>query len=547
MNVPHLLAVDPGGLGGAVLRGSPGPARDRWIADLRAALPPGAPVRRVPLHVTKDRLLGGLDLVATLRAGQQVTDRGLLAEAEGGVVLLAMAERISPTTATHLSAALDREDRCGLGILAFDEGRGEECTPPMLLDRLAFHVDLDDVPAKKAPAMETSAARLRLGSITIDAEIVAGLCATAVVLGIASLRAPILAVRAARAVAALAGRDSVSIDDAALATRLVLAPRATVIPQEPAEPPEEPHPPEPEAVTHTDNATGAPDTGPMQDMLLAAAVASIPGGLLARLRAVDKGTPRAMPGRVGQSRVDLRGRPVGTRTGDPRAGLRLNLLETLRAAAPWQRLRGRSDGAPVQIRREDFRVTRLKQRSETTTIFVVDASGSQALNRLAEAKGAVELLLAECYTRRDKVAVLAFRRHAAELLLPPTRSLVRAKRSLAGLPGGGGTPLAAGIDSGRELADALRRRGGTPTLVLLTDGRGNVSLSGKGGRVAAERDADLAARRLRHAGHPAILVDTSVRPTAASRQLATTMGARYLALPFAGPSALARTARSAAG
>jgi magnesium chelatase subunit D len=101
-------------------------------------------------------------------------------------------------------------------------------------------------------------------------------------------------------------------------------------------------------------------------------------------------------------------------------------------------------------------VSRFKQRRETTTIFVVDASGSAALHRLAEAKGAVELLLADCYVRRDRVAMLAFRGKGAELMLPPTRSLVRAKRSLAGLPGGGGTPLAAGMDAAARTRAGLR-------------------------------------------------------------------------------------------
>ena len=97
--------------------------------------------------------------------------------------------------------------------------------------------------------------------------------------------------------------------------------------------------------------------------------------------------------------------------------------------------------------RSDLRITRLQQRAATATLFVVDASGSSALHRLAEAKGAVELLLAECYVRRDQVGVIAFRGRGAEVLLPPTRSLVRAKRSLAALPGGGGTPLAAGLQA----------------------------------------------------------------------------------------------------
>ena len=80
--------------------------------------------------------------------------------------------------------------------------------------------------------------------------------------------------------------------------------------------------------------------------------------------------------------------------------------------------------------------------------------------------------------RRDQVALIAFRGRGAELLLPPTRSLVRAKRSLAGLPGGGGTPLAAGIDAALALADAGAPRGGTPVVVLLTDGRANIARDG---------------------------------------------------------------------
>lgn len=176
-----------------------------------------------------------------------------------------------------------------------------------------------------------------------------------------------------------------------------------------------------------------------------------------------------------------RGRPSGARRGEPRSGARLNVIETLRAAAPWQKIRHAEAErlrpihakpgarALVQVRRDDFHVTRYKQRSATTTLFVVDASGSSALNRLAEAKGAVELLLADCYVRRDQVAVLAFRGRGAELLLPPTRSLVRAKRSLAGLPGGGGTPLASGIDAAAALAASIKRRGETPIVVLLSD------------------------------------------------------------------------------
>ncbi|WP_035641255.1 VWA domain-containing protein, partial [Bradyrhizobium sp. ORS 375] len=223
----------------------------------------------------------------------------------------------------------------------------------------------------------------------------------------------------------------------------------------------------------------------------------------------------------------------GARRGEWRAGARLNVLETLRAAAPWQPLRRRAQrggkSGRLIVHKDDIRITRFKQRSGTTTIFVVDASGSSALQRLAEVKGAVELLLAECYIRRDEVALIAFRGRTAELLLPPTRSLTRAKRSLAGLPGGGGTPLSAAIFAATELALAVKAKGQAPTIVLMTDGRANVARDG-GGRSEAEAEALIAAKQLALTGIPVVLVDSSPRPQDKAAQLAGAMHARYVAL-----------------
>ena len=227
--------------------------------------------------------------------------------------------------------------------------------------------------------------------------------------------------------------------------------------------------------------------------------------------------------------------------------------ETLRAAAPWQKLRQRqqapTDGQKqrIVVRKEDFHVTRFRQSGQTTTVFVVDASGSSALNRLAEAKGAVELLLADCYVRRDSVAVLAFRGQTAELILPPTRSLARAKRSLAGLPGGGGTPLAHAIDAAILLADQLRKKGETPIVVLLTDGKGNIARDGSPGRAQAATDALAAATEMRLRGFSTLLVDTSPQAQDAAKNLAQAMGAQYLALPYAGANSLNQAVRAVAG
>ena len=168
------------------------------------------------------------------------------------------------------------------------------------------------------------------------------------------------------------------------------------------------------------------------------------------------------------------------------------------------------------------------------------------MQRLGEAKGAVELLLADCYIRRDQVALLAFRGQGAQLLLPPTGSLLRAKRSLAGLPGGGPTPLAAGIDAALALSDSIRRSGRTPVITLLTDARANIARDGSGGRPRAEAEAIDSARALRASGVATLLVDTSPRPNPFARRLAEEMHARYVPLPYADASALSRAVRAAA-
>ena len=589
-----LFAVDPLGLGGVVLRAGSGPVRDAWLARLKALLPADAPWRRVPLHINDDRLLGGLDLSATLQAGRPIAQRGLLAEADGGVLLLAMAERLSASTAASVASVLDARrvvvERHGvgvrsdsrLGVVALDEGLdADERTPARLRERLAFQVTLDVATAQsEVDALWTrddvAAARSRLASVTLKDDIVEGLCAAGLALGVDSIRASMQACRAARAMAALDGRDAVTAQDAAMAAGLVLAPRATRVPaqnspleaaddESQAEPPQaeaaadDAPPPKSEANagadTNTDTESSIPD-GAVDDMVLEAALASIPPGLLALLALGNLRSPRSpSAGRAGASQAgNSRGRPTGARRAEPRGGARLNVIETLRAAAPWQALRrreaaasGRECAALIQVRREDFHLWRFRQRSETTTLFVVDASGSSALNRLAEIKGAVELLLADCYVRRDSVAVIAFRGKGAELLLPPTRSLVRAKRSLAGLPGGGGTPLAAGIDAAFTLAGAIRRKGATPVVVLLTDGRANIARDGAPGRAKASEDALASARQLRVDGFAALLLDTSPQPQETARALAAEMGARYLPLPYAGADAMSQAVRAAGG
>ncbi|EWY36031.1 hypothetical protein N825_31915, partial [Skermanella stibiiresistens SB22] len=229
-----LFAIDPAGLGGVVVRSAAGPVRDRWLTSLKELMPAEAPFQRLPCHVTDDRLLGGLDLAATLQAGRPVMEHGILARSDGGVVVLAMAERFPASMAARLAGVLDRGEvrleRDGFtrvlaarfGLVALDEGGADEGAAVSLTDRLAFPLDLDGVTLAESAetqhaAAELEEARRRIADVTASGEIVEALCSTAAALGISSIRAPLLALRAARAAAALAGRAEVEAADAALA------------------------------------------------------------------------------------------------------------------------------------------------------------------------------------------------------------------------------------------------------------------------------------------------------------------------------------------
>ena len=279
-----------------------------------------------------------------------------------------------------------------------------------------------------------------------------------------------------------------------------------------------------------------------EDILLDAVRAALPPDLLAKL--ANKATRTAQgSGSGARKQGNRRGRPLPPR-GSSGQG-RVDLVATLRAAAPWQTIRRAADPArtgPI-VRRADLRHRRYEEKSDRLLIFTVDASGSAALARLAEAKGAVEILLAEAYARRDHVALVAFRGEGADLLLPPTRSLVQTKRRLAALPGGGGTPLAHGLMEAQAVAETARRKGLTPTLVLLTDGRANIALDGSRDRRQAAEDATRIAREL--TGIDALVIDAGTRPEPALKALAAILHAPYLPLPRADAKRLSQAVNAA--
>ena len=596
LQVAQLLVINPHGLGGVIIRARSGPVRDRWLAYLNTIAQLGGmrlPLRKMPLGISDENLIGGIDLDQTLRTGKAVLRQGLLAQCDQQLLLMPMAERVEVGAVAKVVSALDngfisierdgqsRRIESHFGIVALDEGIEDDEHPnEKIRQRAAFLLNLDilgwrDLPETDDDFVPDSQllqdARENFSNVTVSEDSLDALVGVAEQLGVISIRALNLAINTAKCLAAFDSEDEVSSLHLQRAIALVLSPRATRMPQ--SAPPEEEELPsesdeqpeneqdpvdqeqeddkeeqenqeDQEDQEDQDRESNTETPQALEDEILEAAQAAIPADLLARLADLaDLKSPKGMGGKTGAVKVGrMRGCPLGNMPGMPEGGKTLSIIDTLRAAVPWQRVRRAEMMAAgktiplgkIMIRKEDFRIKRYQERTQTLTMFIVDASGSSAMHRLAEAKGAVELLLAECYIRRDQVAVMSFRGSVAELILAPTRSLVKAKRALSGLPGGGGTPLSRAIDESFEIASVSMRKGLTPTLVFLTDGRANIAKDGSPGRPKAMEDAQQSARSASYYSFKSLWIDTSPQARDEGKAMAALLGSMYLPLPNAG-------------
>lgn len=519
-----LLAIDPTGLGGLVIRARNGPVRDAF-AETYHAMP--QPIIKFHPAMDDDTLFGGVDLTETLTRGLLTLRKGLLGRE--GTALLSMAERCEPALAVRLAMALDSGQLRSL--IAIDEGvKPDEQVPDALRERLAFNIHLD-MPMNAIGLLpdqsEIEIARTRLNAISTHDETLEAIVSLSAQLGISSARAPIFALRAARAHAAFHGRLDIKSDDIETAAALCLAHRATMLSAPPNQ--DEPETAPQDSQDQGDDA-GEAEVQTLDDRILEAVLASLPDGLLDQFK--QKGTVGRGSGAGAKNRSNRRGRPKSSRAGRLSGRNRLDLIATLRAAAPWQKIRGAKHGR-VKITPSDFRIKQYEEKSDRLLIFAVDASGSAAIARLAEAKGAVELLLADAYSRRDHVCLISFRGNSSEVLLPPTRSLVQTKKRLAALPGGGGTPLASGLVEALGMSHQARNHGMSPCIILLTDGRANIALDGSPDRMKAGADAEQIARQICAIGVETITLDLGNRPANFLANLASEMNGIYMPLPRA--------------
>ncbi|KPF43444.1 VWA domain-containing protein [Rhizobium sp. AAP43] len=556
--VADLLRLGGAATGGIWLRARASGVRDVYLAHLRQCAPPDLAWLRLPAGTTAHHLSAAIDIAATAESGRRVERAGLIEASRGGVLVLPMAERMDRTVTAMITAANDDDKEQPTVLVALDESvDDDEGLPVALGDRLGLRLNLHAVAWHQTQNIVTDqppAFDRRWHQVSIDDGRLSFLATMALTSGHKSIRILHHLARIARMLAHLNARTGVEDQDAITALRLCLGLRLSppstecMVVEEEKTPGTHPgqssanRADDPPLSPHDDSQPG---TDTLKDMLAAVQAATISGDLL-----VDASTrPRNQARRSGKSGHAMkharRGRPIGTSLSAPQPDARPDVIATLRAAAPWQKLRlaqshaGQVEAALVEndgsqppswkpkafIIRDDFRYLRLRHATPSAAIFIVDASGSTALDRLGEAKGAIEHLLSRCYARRDEVALIAFRGTTAETLLPPTRSLVAAKRKLGALPGGGATPLASGLQRGLELALSLRRRGTTPVIVLLTDGSGNIALDGTADRAKAADDLVKMTRAYRVESIKTVCIDVARRPRESVAVLARDLNA----------------------
>jgi magnesium chelatase subunit D len=553
-----LNAIDPC-CGGVLFVGERGCGKSTLARLLPELLPEETPFVELPLNATEEAILGAIDFEEALRSGTRRIQQGILSRAADGFLyiddvnllaadilgLLVRADRPIIASMTSGDAPISAHflDRFGMAVAwsRITEPAERIAIVKAAIGASSAAAQVDDGGALRAVVRH---ARTRLAATHVPRTVegyVVERCQESLAAG---HRGDLFLRSAARAFAAFQGKPEVSRQDVDAVTPLVLEHRrrmAAPPPQEqeerqpPPPPPDHadppPHPPE------SPEETSAAESGPAESSQKKESkpreqVFGV--GEVFQVRRMHFRRDRQKRGSSGRKlkslSSDKRGRYVRSRIQGSSQDIAIDA--TIRAAAPWQKARGET--GVLEIEASDIRYKQREKRISHLSVFVVDGSGSMgAQRRMVAAKGAIESLLIHSYQKRDKVAMILFRRDHAELILPPTSSAQLASRLLRAIPAGGKTPLSSGLVLAYELLrrTLLREPETRILLTLITDGRANHSVTSASPAEEVKRAAG-SLRELRSTEF--LVVDTEKKSglvrTGSARVIAEDLGATYVCI-----------------
>lgn len=539
-----ISSIDPS-LGSLSVKANYSTVREELLSNLLSLLKPKRLKKIYPFQNPTD-FAKNINMIDTLTFGMPKYNEDIFSS-DNIALILTNTEKMEKGLATFLRDKI--KNNSNNFFIALDESESNEVTRANLSDYLIFSMNLDGTrykDLKKVSINRKKIAQARKNLVTVDVneKILEYLIASAKMFSISNLHTIFSTLKVAKAICAYKREKTVSREDINLAISLSMIHKAKQIPEFNQEKKEEASK-EKQLRDDNESKTNSSELNTEdKKMLIDALKISLPSNLIESL--LSKNSQSISIGETagsGEKNINFSaGRPIPSINRKYSSDKRIDLIGTLTRAIPWQKLRSSSTSKnrKIIIYPQDIMIKRFEKQSERLLIFLVDASGSNAIGRLNEAKGAIEILLSDAYAKRDNVALISFSGLKADPLLLPTKSLVTAKKKLSSLPGGGATPLANGLLQAFNMADAARSRNIKPIIILLSDGRGNMSLDGVGDRVKALEDTNYVASLIKRNAIGNILIDTSRRKTPMADELARKLSGYYFQLPMANSSSISK-------